>query len=57
MNATLISNGINRRFSDISILRGVLRSLMATGRAMQLPDYAIEKKDGEVDTGKIGGLF
>ncbi len=57
MNATLIANGINRRFSDADTLLGVLKTLVSTGKAMRLSDYAIEKKDGEVDGTKIAGQF
>ena len=57
MNATLIANRINRKFADMDILRGVIKTLVVTGRAMRLADYAIEKKDGEVDGAKIAGIF
>lgn len=57
MNATLISNGINMNFADIGILRGVLKTLQASGRAMRLADYAVEKKDGEIDGATIASKF
>ncbi len=41
----------------MDILRGVIKTLVVTGRAMRLADYAIEKKDGEVDGAKIAGIF
>ena len=31
--------------------------LVTTGRAMQLCDYAIEHRDGEVDGAKMAGMF
>ncbi len=57
MNATLIANGINRRFSDVGIFYGVLRTLVSTGRAVPVDQYVVEKKDGEVDGAKIAGKF
>lgn len=57
MNATLIANGINMNISNLKIFWGVLKTLKASGRAMNLLDYAVEKKVGEVDAGSIGSNF
>lgn len=57
MNASLISNGINMNFTDRNRLEGVLRTLQASGKAMQFADYIVEKKDGEIDGARMAANF
>ncbi len=57
MNAILISNRINMNFTNLGIFNGVMKTLQASGRAMNFADYVIEKKDGEVDGAKMAGNF
>lgn len=57
MNATLISNGINFKFTSTDLLAGVMRTLVGSGNGIPFADYMIEQKDGAVDASEIGGLF
>ncbi len=44
-------------FSNIDVLGGVMKTLLASGKVIDLPDYVVEKKDGEVDGTKMAGSF
>lgn len=57
INATLISNGINMNLDNSDLLAGILRTLVGSGKAIQIQDYVDVAKEGQIDINRIEAHF